>query len=51
MNHSNIILDPPPTVMKIKTKINKWGSLNLKAFAQHSKGNHMRKIFVNDTNK
>ena len=43
MNHNNIILDPPPIVMKIKTKSTNGASLNLKFFAQHSKGNHMRK--------
>ena len=26
INYSNILLDPTPRVMKIKTKINKWGS-------------------------
>ena len=29
---SNIIFDPPPRVIKIKTKINKWDLLNLKCF-------------------
>ena len=24
INHSRIFFDPPPRVMKIKTKINKW---------------------------
>ena len=24
INHSKILFDPPPRVMKIKTKINKW---------------------------
>ena len=24
INHSKIFFDPPPRVMKIKTKINKW---------------------------
>jgi len=28
----NIIFDPPPRVIKIKTKINKWDLLNLKCF-------------------
>ena len=29
-----ILYDPPPRVMEIKTKINKWDLINLKAFAQ-----------------
>ena len=31
INHSNIFLDPPPTVMT-KIKINKWGLIKLKSF-------------------
>ena len=31
-NCSNIFLDPPPRVMKIKTKINKWDLIKLKSF-------------------
>jgi len=30
INHSNIFFDPPPRVMKIKTKINKWDLIELK---------------------
>ena len=33
INHSNILYDPPPRVMEIKTKINKPDLLNLKYFA------------------
>ena len=32
INHSKILFDPLPTVMKIKTKINKWGLIKLKSF-------------------
>ena len=32
INHRNIFLDPPPRVMKIKTKINKWDLIKLKSF-------------------
>ena len=32
INHSNIFLDPPPRVIKIKTKINKWDLIKLKGF-------------------
>ena len=34
INHSRILYDPPPRVMEIKTKLNKWDLLNLKAFVQ-----------------
>ena len=32
INHSNIFFDPPPTVMKIKAKINKWDLMKLQSF-------------------
>ena len=32
INHSKIIYDPPPRVMEIKTKINKWDLIKLKSF-------------------
>ena len=32
VNHSRIFFDPPPRVMKIKTKINKWDLMKLKSF-------------------
>ena len=32
INHSKIFFGPPPTVMKIKTKINKWDLIRLKSF-------------------
>ena len=35
INHSKIFFDPPPRVMEIKTKINKWDLMLL-----HSNGNH-----------
>ena len=37
VNHSRILYDPPPRVMEIKAKINKWDLFNLKAFAQQRK--------------
>ena len=33
INQGKILYDPPPTVMEIKTKINKWDWLNLRGFA------------------
>ena len=37
INHSKIFFDPPPRVMEIKTKINKWNLMKLKTFAQQRK--------------
>ena len=34
INQSKILYDPPPKVMEIKTKINKWDLIKLKSFAQ-----------------
>ena len=31
-NQSKILYEPPPTVMEIKTKVNKWDMLKLKTF-------------------
>ena len=32
INHCRILYDPPPRVMEIKAKINKWGQIKLKIF-------------------
>ena len=32
VNHSSILYDPPPRVMEIKAKINKWDLIKLKSF-------------------
>ena len=32
INHSRIVYDPPPRVMEIKAKINKWHLIKLKSF-------------------
>ena len=34
VNHSKIFSDPPPRVMEIKTKINKWYLMKLKSFGK-----------------
>ena len=34
INHGRILYDPPPRVMEIKAKINKWDLIKLKTFAQ-----------------
>ena len=38
INQSKILFDPPPRVMEIKTKINKWDLMKQKLL--HSRGNH-----------
>ena len=37
INHSRIFYDPPPRVMKIKAKINKWDLIKLKSFCTMKK--------------
>ena len=32
INHSKIVFDPPPRVMEIKTKINKWDLMKSRSF-------------------
>ena len=34
INHSRILFDPPPRVMEIKAKINKWDLIKLKSFCK-----------------
>ena len=31
INHSKILYDPPPRILEIKAKINKWGLIKLKS--------------------
>ena len=42
LNHSKIFFDPPPRVMEIKTKINKWDLMKL-TFAKQRKLQTRRK--------
>ena len=37
INYSKILYDPPPRVMQIKAKINKWDLIKLKRLAQWRK--------------
>ena len=37
INQGKILYDPPPRVMEIKTKVNKWDLIKLKSFAQQRK--------------
>ena len=32
INHSRILYNPPPRILEIKPKINKWDLINLKSF-------------------
>ena len=34
ISHTKILYDPPPRVMQIKTKVNKWDLIKLKISAQ-----------------
>ena len=56
INQNKILYDPPPRIMEIKTKVNKWDLINLKIL--HSKGNvkqgekttlRMGEIIANET--
>ena len=38
INHSRILYDPPPRILEIKAKINKWDLIKLKNL--HKKGNY-----------
>ena len=58
INHSKILYDPPPRVMEIKAKINKWDLIKLKLL--HNEGNYKKvkrqpseweKIIANKTDK
>ena len=37
INHSRILYDPPPRILEIKAKINKWDLIIIKASAQQRK--------------
>ena len=37
INHSMILYDPPPRILEIKAKINKWDLIKIKASAQQRK--------------
>ena len=57
INHSKIFFDPPPKVMEIKTKINKWDIMKLKSFCTakettnktEAQPSEWEKIFANES--
>ena len=57
INHSKIFFDPPPRVMEIKTKINKWDLMKLQSFCtaketinkMKRKPSEWEKIFANES--
>ena len=57
INHSKIFCEPPPRVMRIKTKINKWDLLELKSLCiaketinkTKRQPSEWEKIFTNET--
>ena len=59
INHSKIFFDPPPRVMKIKTKINKWDLIKFKGFCtaketinkMKTQPSEWEKIFLSESSK
>ena len=59
VNHSKILYDPPPRIMEIKTKMNKWGLIKLKSFCTiketiskvKMQPSNWEKIIANETTK
>ena len=37
INHSRILYDPPPRILKIKAKVNKWDLIKIKSFCTTKK--------------
>jgi len=38
IHHSRILYDPPPRILEIKAKINKWGLIKIKSFCSLQNG-------------
>ena len=50
-NHSKFLFDPPPRVMEIKSKINKWDPMKLKSFCTAKETIHKTKRQPTDWEK
>ena len=57
INHSRILYDPPPRILEIKAKINKWDLIKLKSFTKETISKMKRqpseweKIIANEVTK
>ena len=51
MNHSRILYDPPPRILEIKAKINKWDPMKLKSFCTTKETISKAKIQPSDWEK
>ena len=59
INHSRILYDPPPRILEIKGKINKWDLMKLKSFCTTKETisrvkrqpSEWEKIIANETTK
>ena len=59
INHSRILYDPPPRILEIKAKINKWDLIKLKGFCttketiskEKRQSSEWEKIIANEATK